>query len=215
MDRASCADNLNANLGSQGNPKQRHSKLRASTPLLRPKMNLRDNQMENAAFPVKASGSNSQQRGSSTAQFASPQALAQTQSFELCKCKKTPSETRDAGTQTVDNPTAETCNAWTQCCADVDSEATGFNLCLPPVDVSVRLAATERQANTAAEPSTHTPSTGKARSGGKHTTRTKKKSRAGSQPGSSIINNSDGTVIPQRVINPFVDVSMTDGRGIM
>ncbi|KAL7370576.1 hypothetical protein ABVT39_004568 [Epinephelus coioides] len=213
MDRASCADNLNPNLGSQGNPKQRHSKLRASTPLLRPKMNLRDNQMENAAFPVKASGSNSQRRGSSTAQFASHQALAQTQSSELCKCKKTPSETRDAGTQTVDNPTAETGNAWTQCCADVDSEATGFNLCLPPVDVSVQLAATERQANTAAEPSTHTPSTGKARSGGKHTTRTKKKSRAGSQPGSSIINNSDGpTVIPQRVINPFVDVSMTDGR---
>lgn len=213
MDQACCSDSLNSNLGPQGNPKQRHTQPRLLTPLLKSQMNLRDDQkvMENVTCPDKTLGSNSQQMGSNTAQSSEP-----------CKCKKTSNETRDAGTQTVDNSTAETCEASTQCSlvGDGASKATGFNLCLPPVDVSVQHPATGRQTDTAAEPDTHTPSSsGQARSGGKHTPWSKKKSRAGSLSGSSIINkftgnNSDGKVILQRPIIPFPDaLSITDGRG--
>ncbi|XP_044042790.1 uncharacterized protein LOC122871572 isoform X2 [Siniperca chuatsi] len=161
--------------------------------------------------PDKALGSNSQQTGGNTAQFESPQDLAHTQSSALCKCKKTSNATQDAGTQTVGNPTAETCDASTQCSFVVDSatKADGFNLCLPPVEGSVQHPATGRQTDTAAEPNTHTSSSEKASSGGKHTPWSKKKSRAGSLSGS------DSKVILKRPINPFLDaVSMTDGRGI-
>ncbi len=213
MDQACCADSVNPNLGPQGNPKQRHTQPRLLTPLLKPQMNFRDDQkvMENVGFPDKTLGSNGQQTGSNTAQ-----------SSELCKCKKTSNETRDVGTQTINNSTAETCDASTQCSSVVDSvtKATGFNLCLPPVDVSVQLPATGRQTDTAAEPNTHTPSSGQTRSGGKHTPWSKTKSRAGSLSGSSIINkftanNSDGKVILQRPKHTFPGVvSITDGIGI-
>ncbi|XP_042366897.1 uncharacterized protein LOC121961100 [Plectropomus leopardus] len=204
MDQGCCAESVNPNLSSQIDPKQRHINPRAPSRLLTPKINFRDNQMENVAFPRKDLGSNSQQTGH-TAQFTPPQ----TQSSELCKCKKTSNDTRDAGTQTDDN-TAVACDASTQCSAE-------DNLCPPPppVDVSVQHAATGRQSDTTAEPSTHTPSSAKGRSGGKHTPRTKKKSRAGSPSGSineCAANGSYGPVIPQRPINPFVDVSITDGR---
>ncbi|TDG96794.1 hypothetical protein EPR50_G00232700 [Perca flavescens] len=227
MDQACCADSLNPNQGTQHtqeNPKQRHTKPRPPTPLQKPKMNCREiNQkvMENVSFQVKALESNSRQTGSNTAQCASPQALAQTPSSELCKCKRTSSETRDAGTQTADSPAAETHHASTQCSlvADGATEATGFKLWRPPVDVSVRHPATGRRTDTAAEPGTRTPLSGEARSGEKHTPWTKKKSTAGFLPGSSITNkctanNSDGKVILQRPRKPFPDApSMTDVRG--
>ncbi|XP_034719852.1 uncharacterized protein LOC117938963 isoform X3 [Etheostoma cragini] len=222
MDQACCAVSLNPNQGTQhthGNPKQRHTKPRSPTKLLKPIMNFRDNQkvMENVSFQVKALESNSQQLGDNTAHHVSPQ----TQSSELCKCNRTPNETRDAGTQTVDNPTAETCHAATQCsfAADGATEATG---CRSPVDVSVQHPATGGHTDTAAEPSTHAPLSGKARSGEKHTPkdpRTKKKSTAGFPSGSSNMNkcpanNSDGRVILQRRRNTILDApSMTDVRG--
>ncbi|XP_068573009.1 uncharacterized protein [Cebidichthys violaceus] len=143
-DQAFCADSLQSYMGSQGNPKQRHSKPRPLTPLLNPTRNTGDDQevMENAMFQVKAFGGNSQQTGSHTP-------LAQTRRSELCACKKTSNDTRDAGTQTADN--LETRNASTQC--TVVEEAAAFNSCLPPVDVSVQHPATGRQTDTAAEPS--------------------------------------------------------------
>lgn len=219
MDQACCADSLNPNLGSQGNPDQKHIQPRLLTPLLKPQINLQDNQkvMENVVLPDKALGSNSQQTGRNAVHFAFPQALAQTQSSELCKCKKTSSETREAGTQTVDNPAAETCDASTQCVFVVDraDTATGFSWCSPPVDVSVQRPATGRQTDTAAEPDTHTPSSGKEGSGGQHTPWSKNK-----LSGSSVLNkftayNSDGKVIRQGPINPFLGaLSFADGRGI-
>ncbi|XP_045928051.1 uncharacterized protein LOC123984878 [Micropterus dolomieu] len=160
--------------------------------------------------PDKALGSNSTQTGSNTAQFESPQALAQTQISELCKCKKTSHETQDVGTQTADSPTAKTCDAATQCSLVVESttKATGFNLCLPPVEVSVPYPATKRQTDTAAEPNTHTPLPGKASSGGKHMPWSKKKF------GAAPLSGSDSKVILKIPIHPFLDAqSMTDGRG--
>ncbi|XP_037617238.1 uncharacterized protein LOC119483197 [Sebastes umbrosus] len=197
MDQACCADILNPN---QGNPQQRPTKHpRPPTPLPKPQMNIRDNRkiMENVVFQVKASGSDS-----STAQFASPQAQS-----SVCKCKKTPGESRDAGTQTVYNPTAETRDASTQCSVVADVEATGLYL-PPPVDVSVQHPATGRQSDTAAKP--HTPPSGKAGRGEKPWT--EKKPRGGSLSGSSVINkHTDGRVRP---INPFLDaLSITGGRG--
>lgn len=223
MDQACCADSLNPNQSLQGNPKQRHPRPRLLTPLLKPKMNFRgDNKFrENVARQDKAGGSNIQEMQSHTAQFDSPQIAVQTQSSELCKCK-TSSETRNAGTQTANHPMVETCDASTQCSFVVDGagKATGFSPCLPPVDVSVQHPATGRQSDTAAEPKTHTPSPGEARSGGKHTPWSKNKPSAGSLSGSSVINNftannSDAKVILQRPINPFLNtLSVTDGRGI-
>ncbi|XP_078137643.1 uncharacterized protein redic1 isoform X2 [Sander vitreus] len=227
MDQACYADSLNPNQGTQhtqGNPKQRHTKPRPPNPLLKPKMNSRDNQkvMENVSFQVKALESNSRRTGRNTTQYASPQALAQTPSSELCKCKRTSNETRDAGTQTVDSPAAETRHASTQCgfVADGATEATGFNLSRPLVDVSVQHPATGRRTDTAAEPSTRTPLSGEAGSGEKHTPWTKKKSTAAFLPGSSIMNkctanNSDDKVILQRPRNPFPDApSMTNVRDL-
>ncbi|XP_040000928.1 uncharacterized protein LOC120799693 isoform X3 [Xiphias gladius] len=221
MEQGCCADTPNQ--GSHQKPKQRHSQPRPLTPPIKPKINLRVDQevMENVACWDKALGSNGQQRGSSTVQFASPHPLAQSQSSELCKCKNTSSETRDEGTQTVDIPSVETCHAWTQCSciADSASNAPGFNLYLPPVDMSVQHPATGRQTDTAAEPNTRTSSPGNSRSVGKHTPWNKQKSKAGSLTGSSIIkkftaNSSDGKIVLQRPINCFLDaLSMTDGRG--
>ncbi|TKS90989.1 hypothetical protein D9C73_025122 [Collichthys lucidus] len=199
--QACCADSLNPNLALQGQP-------RLLTPLLKPKMNFRDEQevMENTPPPDKAIGSNSQHLGSHTAQFNSPQ--AQTQSSEPCKCKKTPNDSRDAATQTVDIPAAETCDASTQCGFDVDSgtKVREFNLCLPPVDVSVQHPATGRQTDTVAAQNTHTPSPGKERSRWRYTPWSKKKFSS-----KFTVGNSDGSYRPT---NPFRDaLSMTNAEG--
>ncbi|XP_051247822.1 uncharacterized protein LOC127358621 isoform X2 [Dicentrarchus labrax] len=218
INQTCCSESLKQNLDSQGNTKQRHTQPRPLSLLLKPKTNFRDDQiMENVAHPDKALGCNGQQMESNTAQLDFP--LAQTQSPEPCKCKKTSNETRDAGSQTVD-PTAETCDASTQCSfvADSATKTTEFNLCLPPVDVSVQHSATGGQTDTATEPNTHTPSSSQARSGGRHTPWSKNISKAGSLSGSGIIkeltaDNRDGKVILQRPITPFLDaLSMTDSR---
>lgn len=126
----------------------------------------------------------------------------------MCKCQKKANETRDAGTQTA----AVTCDAETQCSAVEDGATAEFNWCVPPVDVSVQHPATGRQTAAATE-KTHTASTGKATSGEKLTPWVKKKPKAGSLSGSSIINNIDGKVILQK---HFLDaLSVTDGRGTM
>ncbi|XP_076578322.1 uncharacterized protein redic1 isoform X1 [Chaetodon auriga] len=202
IDQACCAASLNPNVCYQGNPKQRHAQHRLLTPPLKPKTNFRDDQK---------AGSNSQRMGSHTAQVDSPQALAQTQSS--CRCRKASKESRDAETQTSGSPTAETCDASTQCSFVADSamKAAGLNLCLPPVDVSVQHPATGRQTDTAEAPNTQTPSPGS-----KHTPWSQKKPRAASLSGSRAINkftanNSDDRVILQRPINPFLD-ALTDGR---
>ncbi len=141
MDQARCADSLNPNLGFQGNLQQMHTQPRLLTPLPKPKMNFRDNQkdVENVTPPDRAIGSNSQQMRCHTAQFDSPQAVAQTQSSELCKCEKTSSETRDVETQTANIREAETCDASTQCSfvADSAAKAGGVNLRPPPTYVPV------------------------------------------------------------------------------
>ncbi|XP_071358031.1 uncharacterized protein [Trachinotus anak] len=222
MEQACCAETPNQ--GSQGKLQQRRSHPKPLTPLIKPRMNFRVDQevIENMICPDKALGSSNQQTGSGTAQFASPHPLAETQSPGLCKCKKTPSETRDAGTQTADIPTAEMCNASTQCSLNEDgaSRAPGFDLYLPPVDMSVQHPATGRQTDTTAEPNTRAASSSRnTRSGGEHTPWGKKKSKAGSISGSRIINKftahtSDGKVFLQRPINPFTDaLSMTYGKG--
>ncbi|XP_033987515.1 uncharacterized protein LOC117483327 isoform X2 [Trematomus bernacchii] len=186
MDPACCAESLNPNPVSQGNPEQRHIKPRPLTPLLKPQ-SFRDKQtlMDNTFPPV-----------------LSPQA----QCSEMCTCQKKANETRDAGTQTA----AVTCDAETQCSAVEDGATAEFNWCVPPVDVSVQHPPTGRQTDAAAE-RTHTASTGKATSGEKLTPWVKKKPKAGSLSGSSIINNIDGKVILQK---HFLDaLSVTDGRG--
>lgn len=215
VEQACCVDPTNQ--GSQ----QRQSQPRPPTPLIKPKMSFRvaGESMENVLCPDKALGSSSQQIGSGTTQFAFPHPGAESQSPELCKCKKPPSETRDAATQTAGSPAAETRDASTQCrfVAEGASTAAGFNLYLPPVDVPLQQPATGRQAETAAEPNTHTAPSGNARSGVKQTPWSKKK--AGATPGSHTINKftantRDGKVFLQRPINPFLDVvTMTDGRG--
>lgn len=204
LDQTCCADSLNPNQGSgyQDNPKLR----------------LRDghNVMDSLAV-----GSQGQEVQSHTARLDSPQVTAQTQSSELCKCSKTSSETRDAGTQTGSQAGAETCDAWTQCSFVVDNaaKASGSNLCLPPVDLSVQHPATGRQSSTAAEPKTHTPLPGEARSGEKPTAWSQNTHRAGSLSGGKVINkfvpdNTGGKVILQRPINPLLNALIrTDGRG--
>ncbi|XP_063761431.1 uncharacterized protein LOC134879077 isoform X1 [Eleginops maclovinus] len=184
---ACCADNLNPNPGSQGNPKQKHIKPSPLTPLLKPE-NFRDTQkvIENMSFPV-----------------LSPQA----QCAQTCKCQKIANETREAGTQTA----AETCDAEIQCSVVEDRATTEFNL--PPVVVSVQHPPTGRQTDAAAE-STHTPPTGKATSGDKLTPWLKKTFKAGSLSDSSIINIIDGKVIQKRPKKHFLDApSVTDVRG--
>lgn len=130
---------------------------------------------------------------------------------------------RDAGTQTTDISPAETCNASTQCSLVSDSmrEALRFNMYPPPVDVSVLHSATGRQTGCtdAAESDTHTSSSAKSKSGGNHTPWSKTKSKAGPLSGTLnkvTANNSEGNVILQRPMNPFVDVlNITVARGII
>lgn len=204
LDQTCCADSLNPNQGSgyQDNPKRR----------------LRDGHkvMDSAAV-----GSNSQEVRSHPAQLDSPQVTAQNQSSELCRCSKAFSETRDAGTQTGHQAGVETCDAWTQYSFIEDSaaKATGSDLCLPPVDLSVHHPATGRQSSAAAEPKTHTPLPGETSSGEKPTAWSKNTHRAAPLSGGKVINkfvadNTGGKVILQRPINPLLNaLSRTDGRG--
>nr|XP_020456920.1 uncharacterized protein C12orf40 homolog isoform X2 [Monopterus albus] len=208
--QAWCEDTPNPNQGSQEKQQQEtHSQPMPFTPLIKLTMNLRDGQkiIENVACPDKAHGNNGQQTGSSTAQILSPHPLALTQSSWLCKYQKTASETQDAGTQTVDIPTAETRNASTQC--NSVTKAARFNVYLPPAGMLVQHPATGRQTDTAAVPNTHTASSGSSGNGGK-----KKKFKSHSLSGSSTINKfSDGIVILKWPITPLVDAqSITDSR---
>ncbi|XP_042259383.1 uncharacterized protein LOC121890857 isoform X2 [Thunnus maccoyii] len=205
MDHTCCTDTVNPNLGSEGNPTHR-----PLTPHIKPQKNTGDYQkcMENDL------------RSDGTAQFVSPH--SQTPISEQCKCEKTSNEMRNAGTQTVNIFTVETCDASTQCSLVLDSvsKAPGFNLHLPSVDMSVQHSATGRQTgciDAAAESTTHTDSSANSRSGGNHTPWSKTQFKAGSLSGilnKFTANISEGKVILQRPINPFVDVlSMTEGKG--
>ncbi|CAJ1054412.1 uncharacterized protein LOC117805365 isoform X1 [Xyrichtys novacula] len=155
-------------------------------------------------------GSDSQQSGSTTVQFESPSVLAEAQGVQLCKCKRTSGETRDAETQTDDKPTAKTCDASTQSSFVVPSasKAAAFNILLPPFDVSVKHPATGGQTNSTLEPFTHPPSSGNMRNKEKQTPWNEIKSKAGSLSDVWVTNipsstNSDGNVILQRPVNRF------------
>ncbi|KAM7378051.1 hypothetical protein PAMA_013109 [Pampus argenteus] len=196
MDQTCYADIINSNLSSQGNLTQSHSNPRPPTPNIKPQNNTGDYQ--------KVMENDKALRSKGAAQFVS-HLLDQTPSSQQCKCKKIPNQMRDAGTQTVDISTAETCNASTQCCLVLDSAS---NLYRAPVDVSVQRSATGRQTgctDAAAESNTHKTSTANPSSGGKHLAWSKRK---------FTTDNGEGKVVLQRPINPFVDVwSVTDGRG--
>ncbi|CAK6949779.1 uncharacterized protein LOC122974860 isoform X2 [Scomber scombrus] len=206
MDHTCSADAVNLNLGSQGNPTHSDYRPEPLTPCIQPQTNTRDYQKltENDL------------RSNGTAQFVSPHLLAQTPISKKCKCDKTSNEMRDAGTQTIDISPAETCEASTQCSLVLESMREGFNLYPPPVDMSVLHSATGRQTGCtdAAKPDTHTSSSAKSRSGGNHMPWSKMKSKAGPLSGTLnkvTANNSEGKVILQRPINPFVDVlNITD-----
>ncbi|TNN55183.1 putative protein C12orf40 [Liparis tanakae] len=202
VDRVFCADGLDSCTASQGSEKQRLSKPRPVTPLLNPGTGFRDNQevTGNAVVQVKGWASNA------------PPALAQSQSSEPCACKKTPAETREAGTQTAGNLAAETRDTWTQCGGP---EAGRLDARPPPVDVSVRPPATGRQTDTAAEPRAHTPPSHKWGSGEKHTPWTRTPSNETIGAGSSFVNKSaDGRAVLQRPRNPFLEaLGGTDGGG--
>ncbi|XP_030576405.1 uncharacterized protein redic1 [Archocentrus centrarchus] len=204
-DPAFSANTLNV---SQGNLKQRFSELNPHTPQTRVEMDLRDylKVTEKMTTPDKACGSKGREKKSST---AAPHPPAQTQSSDVCKCKKTSSETRDAGIQTVYTPRAEACDASTQC-SFVSDSALGFSLNLPNADMSEQLPATGRQADTATEPDALTASTENSRSEEKQTPWNKKKSKEDSLSGRSMIpaNNCDKVML-QRPTNCFLNAEST------
>ncbi|XP_041637022.1 uncharacterized protein LOC121505629 isoform X2 [Cheilinus undulatus] len=218
MDQIYCEDSSNSNLPLQGNG---HRRLPA--PPLKSQINLGDNQkfMEYVVSSDKAAGSSSQQTGSSTPYFECLRGLGQTQSSELCKCKKNSRETRDVGTQTNEEPSAETCDASTQCSFVVHSamKANKFNWCLPPFDVPVKDPATGRQSNTSSELNEHSPLSGNVRNDGRSMSWNNKGFRAVSLSDSNSVNtvpasNSDGKRILQGPRIPFLDaLSVTDGKG--
>ncbi|XP_047430789.1 uncharacterized protein LOC124999784 isoform X2 [Mugil cephalus] len=197
-DCACSADTLNTNDGFQRNLEQTQS--RPLSPLIKPKVNFKDEQkvLENTASPHRVCESKGHDDKSSTAQFLSPQ----TSSSKLCDCKKTSTETQDAGTQTADSPAAETRDASTQCgfVSDSGTEAPGFSFYLPNVDMSEQRLATGRQIDAATEPDALAQ---ESRSEGSMKTR---------KPGSLSDSNkftaaNCGRVTPQRHANPFPDVS--------
>lgn len=211
------------NQGSQENAKQSYIEL---TPYIKYQRSSRHDQrsVENMARPDKACGSNDKQAGSSAPQPSS-HSLSQSESSELCKCKRTCSGTQEAGTQTADLPVRQTCDASTQCSllSDSATETHKFNLYLPPVDHSVLHPTTGRHTDSrdaVAESSTRRAPTSSLRSGGKQSP-SKREYRAEHLPGSSIINtqpadNSDSRAIQKKPINCFLDgLCMTDGRGII
>ncbi|XP_034434750.1 uncharacterized protein LOC117757594 isoform X2 [Hippoglossus hippoglossus] len=175
VERACCVDT--SNQGSQVKPKQSHSQPRPLTPRIKPKTNIRVDEKVQPLNP------------------------------EVCKCQKPSSGTRDAGTQTVAIPAAEMCDASTQCIftADGASRHPVFSVHLPPVGLSMQHAATGRQTDTAAQPNTHSASTG---NGGKNTPWSKKKPKADSPPGDN------GKIFMKLPIDCFPDAAnATDARG--
>lgn len=184
-DPAFSADTLN---GSQGNLKQKFSELVPHTPQIRAQTDFSYylKVPENMATPHKACGSKGLEKKSSTALLLFSHPPAQTQSSDVCRCKNTSSETRDAGTQTVCTPSAEACDASTQCSFVADS-ALGFGLHLPNADMSEQPPATGRQADTASEPHALTASTETSRSEDKPKPWSKKKSKEDSMSGRSTI----------------------------
>uniref|UniRef100_A0AAQ6APX7 Uncharacterized protein n=1 Tax=Amphiprion ocellaris TaxID=80972 RepID=A0AAQ6APX7_AMPOC len=134
-------------------------------------------------------------------------------SSELCKCKKIPIKTQDAATQTAQNPTAETCDASTQCTFVAEAKVAP-GLYLPPVGMSEQHQATERQTDTATEPTTLKASPEISSSEGKQMTWSNKKLKSSFRSG--IMNifpaSNCGKMIRQRPINPFLD-ALSSGRG--
>ncbi|XP_069375423.1 uncharacterized protein [Paralichthys olivaceus] len=207
VERACCVDS--SNQGLQVKPKQSHSRPRPLTPLIKPKTNIRVDEkgMETLSYPDKSSGSNGRQRKNMTAQAASSHPLVQPLNTELCKCQKPSNKTRDAGTQTVAIPTAEMCDASTQCIftADGVSRHPVFHMHLPPVSLTMQHAATGRQTDTAAQQNTCSASTA---NGGKNTPWSKKKPKADSLP------RDNGKIFLKIPINCFPDAtSVTATRG--
>ncbi|XP_015252549.1 PREDICTED: uncharacterized protein LOC107099087 isoform X1 [Cyprinodon variegatus] len=117
------------------------------TPLMRSKTNVRGtpNMMLNEAITDTASGG--QQTGTFNAPFSSPRPIAETQSSEICRCKKMCSESQDVGTQTAYTSTADTRDASTQCSfvENTKTRASGFPLLRPAVDASQQFPANERE----------------------------------------------------------------------
>ncbi|XP_072234074.1 uncharacterized protein [Leuresthes tenuis] len=133
-----CADLFHLN--SQRSPKLFQPQ--PLTPQIKSQMNFGDNQEVIETFVCPEKAFQVQQIGSSMAPSVSPHLL--TQSSELCKCRKSWTETQDAGTQTVSSCTPETRDASSQ------TKASGFSWAQP--DVSEQHPATERQSCT--EPQT-------------------------------------------------------------
>lgn len=200
---------------------QGHIRPRLLSPILKPHVNHRDTQevKQPVTCSDKTVGGNIHQLGSRTVQIESPEAVAQAQCFELCKCNETSRESQDVGTQTDDKPTAKTCDASTQCSFVVHVAAKASAFLVSSFDESVQHPATGRQTNTALEPNTHTPSSSSVGNKEKHTPWKENKSGCFSDyriNNISSATNSDGKVILQRPMNPFVDaLSMMDGRGLI
>ncbi|XP_034019570.1 uncharacterized protein LOC117504257 [Thalassophryne amazonica] len=208
VDHVCCADTLNKNLGSEWNPTP-------LTPHTKPKVNSTDDcekqSTENVDCHDQSGGNDEKQARSRT----------HTPSTELCKCKKTSCETQDADTQTVDSPTAETCDAATQCCFVSDSvtKPSVFNFCQQTSDVSVPRLATGRQSDctdAAAQP--HKTPSDSSTSAGKHKLWSRNTYRAGSLSGGSILNqlaanNRERRAILQAPINPFQHNLKSNTRG--
>lgn len=172
-------------------------------------MNIKDDQkvLETISSPRRACESKGQHDKSSTAPFSSPR----TPSSKLCDCKKTSTETQDAGTQTAHSRAAETCDASTQCgfVSESGTRAPGFSFYLPNVDMPEQHLATGRQIDAATDvPDALTEET---RSEG-----SKKILKPGSLSGGNKFTAANcGRVILQRPTNPFLDVlSKTISRGI-
>ncbi|XP_041833626.1 uncharacterized protein LOC121634776 isoform X2 [Melanotaenia boesemani] len=163
----------------------------------------------------KTSGNQGQQMGSRMFLSQSPLPLAQTNS-ELCKCKKTPTETQDVGTQTLYCCTPDTCDASTQCnfVSDSETKASGFSVYRPNVDVLEQQPATER--HTCAGPQILTASLDNSKREGKQISWSKNNSKAGSLSGSSSFHtftaSSSTKVILQRPTNPFQEVLTMRGK---
>ncbi|XP_060936363.1 uncharacterized protein LOC133013262 [Limanda limanda] len=175
VERACCVDT--SNQGSQVKPKQGQPQPRPLTPCIKPKTNVTVDEKVEPLNP------------------------------EVCKCQKPSSRTRDAGTQTVAIPAAEMCDTSTQCILTADgmSRHPVFSVHLPPVGLSMQHAATGRQTDTAAQPNTHSASTG---NGGKNTPWSKKKPKADSPPGNN------GKTFLKLPINCFPNAAnATDARG--
>lgn len=192
MDPACCKDSQNPIQSSQTNPTQRHTEDSILTPILKPHNNCSTDHtaLESMACRDKTMGTQGRTDLCDS----------------LCKCEKTPRETRDTGTQTASHPTAETCDAWTQCSfvEDGGAKATRFDPSPQPVDAAVQHPSTRRQCDPTLEATNGTPLPDKVRG--------KSKRKTDSQSFSDVMepaNDCDRKVILKRPIIPF----MKAGRG--